>query len=106
MSAAAMTRLISASWPGNVRELKNTLRRALALCNDGLINESDLKLNTQGADVESPLPLHSSLEELVEALNRAHGRLGPVAEELGVSIRTIQRRMKDSGLRLKDFRVN
>jgi Nif-specific regulatory protein len=105
MSAAAMAKLISASWPGNVRELRNTLRRGLALSNNGFIHESDLRPNTLGPDIEIPNPQRSHLEELVNALNRAHGRLGPVAEELGVSIRTIQRRMKESGLRLKEFRV-
>jgi two-component system response regulator PilR (NtrC family) len=105
MSAAAMTKLVSASWPGNVRELRNTLRRALALCNNGFIKESDLVLNSLGSEVESPCPLRSHLEELVDALNRSRGRLAPVAEELGVSIRTVQRRMKESGLRLRDFRI-
>ncbi|MCH8063469.1 MAG: hypothetical protein IH861_13320 [Chloroflexi bacterium] len=28
-----------------------------------------------------------------------------MADELGVSIRTVQRRMKESGLRLRDFRM-
>jgi transcriptional regulator with PAS, ATPase and Fis domain len=105
VSAAAMTKLISAPWPGNVRELKNTMRRALALCNDELINEADLMLNTMGTSTPASQPPRSSLEELVDVLNRAKGQLGPVAEELGVSVRTIQRRMKDAGLRLKEFRA-
>jgi transcriptional regulator of acetoin/glycerol metabolism len=41
---------------------------------------------------------------LIDALVRNKGRLDAVAHELDVSVRTVQRRMKESGLRLRDFR--
>jgi len=47
----------------------------------------------------------NGVDALVDVLNRHRGRLGSVADELGVSIRTVQRRMKENGLRLRDFRT-
>ena len=41
---------------------------------------------------------------LIGALTRNKGHLEAVAHELDVSVRTVQRRMKESGLRLRDFR--
>jgi transcriptional regulator with PAS, ATPase and Fis domain len=41
---------------------------------------------------------------MIDALVRNKGRLEAVAYELNVSVRTVQRRMKESGLRLRDFR--
>jgi DNA-binding NtrC family response regulator len=40
----------------------------------------------------------------MELLLRHRGRLGPVAAELGVSVRTVQRRLRALGLQLDDFR--
>jgi transcriptional regulator with GAF, ATPase, and Fis domain len=105
ITAAAMAKLVSTPWPGNVRELQNTLRRAFALCNNGVIEESTLVATGLGIGGEAARNPQECLGKLLNALNRSQGRLGPVAEELGVSIRTIQRRMKEHGLRLKDFRV-
>jgi DNA-binding NtrC family response regulator len=44
IEADAMARLLAHDWPGNIRELRNTLRRAVALC-DGAIDSSALAID-------------------------------------------------------------
>ncbi len=104
VTESAMAELLRAAWPGNVRELKNVLRRSLVMSSQGVIEriESDLDSRHQGSTAARDEAL--STGNLLSALTRNRGRLGEVAHDLDVSVRTIQRRMKGSGLRLKDFR--
>ncbi len=44
ISQGAMTKLMDYDWPGNVRELKNTLTRALAFCEGGILFAEDIQL--------------------------------------------------------------
>jgi two-component system response regulator PilR (NtrC family) len=44
ISAAALGALLGYPFPGNVRELENILERAMALCEDSLIEVNDLQL--------------------------------------------------------------
>lgn len=44
ISKGAMTKLMEYDWPGNVRELKNTLTRALAFCEGGILFAEDIQL--------------------------------------------------------------
>jgi DNA-binding NtrC family response regulator len=105
VTAAAMQQLLDAPWPGNVRELRNTLRRALVLVNDGVIENFRFNPTIRTTGTGPQHPRENGVDALVDGLNRHRGRLGAVADELGVSIRTVQRRMKESGLRLRDFRM-
>jgi transcriptional regulator with PAS, ATPase and Fis domain len=105
VTAAAMQQLLEAPWPGNVRELRNTLRRALVLANDGVIDQFRLDSTIRETRLGADHLRENGADALVDVLNRHKGRLGPVAGELGVSVRTVQRRMKESGLRLRDFRM-
>ncbi len=41
--------------------------------------------------------------ELADALMRNQGRLPPAAMELGISVRTLQRRMREIGMKVRDF---
>jgi transcriptional regulator with PAS, ATPase and Fis domain len=105
VTAEAMRQLIEAPWPGNVRELRNTLRRALVLANDGVIERFRLDPTIRETKLGVRHARENGVDALVDVLNRHNGRLGAVADELGVSIRTVQRRMRDCGLRLRDFRM-
>lgn len=46
VSKGAMAKLMDYDWPGNVRELKNTLTRALAFCEGGILFDEDIQLGT------------------------------------------------------------
>src|SRR4051794_11216203 len=42
IDSAALDRLAAYNWPGNIRELRNTVRTALAICENSVIGLSDL----------------------------------------------------------------
>jgi DNA-binding NtrC family response regulator len=59
ITGAALAWLADAAWPGNVRELETAIERAIALCDDGVIDVEDV------AGVERAVPAVPS---------RGHGR--------------------------------
>ncbi|MFQ5538660.1 MAG: sigma-54-dependent transcriptional regulator, partial [Gemmatimonadota bacterium] len=100
------------AWPGNVRELRNVMERAALLSTDLVIRPSDLGHVVEGggpgpaadrtlADA-APLPDLNldHLEELAirEALERTAWHQGDAAELLGISSRTLRRKIRALGL--------
>jgi two-component system response regulator PilR (NtrC family) len=55
LTPEALTLLQNFAFPGNVRELENVLERALALCNQGRIDVSDLQLRAVPRADTTPL---------------------------------------------------
>ena len=98
-----MSQLLEAPWHGNVRELRNVLRRSLVMSRGETLDrlECDHCLTMPSAPAaqnESP-----STDCLRDSLMRNKGHLTAVAHELNVSVRTVQRRMKERGFKLRDF---
>jgi DNA-binding NtrC family response regulator len=54
LNHAARDELHAASWPGNVRELEHTLRRAVAMTREGILQPGDLGLAAGGSDAATP----------------------------------------------------
>ncbi len=106
----AMAMLESYAWPGNVRELRNVVERAALLARGQTIRASDLGSSLakgasngageQGHDGLPTLELQE-LERLAieEALERTGWHQGQAAEILGLSARTLHRKLKSYGLR-------
>jgi two-component system response regulator HydG len=85
------------AWPGNVRELENAIERAVVLCDDDRIDEHHLSL--EQSRPSPPLPTLANLErDAIVSTLAAVNSSARAAEILGVSLRTVQYRMKKYGL--------
>lgn len=96
LSSKALEQLRSYSWPGNIRELKNLMTR-LAIENEGPQVGSILFAPSREFGDGSGSP--SSLEEIerdaiFRALEASGGNQTKAAAMLGISIRTISRKLK------------
>ncbi|MEO7041055.1 MAG: response regulator [Gemmatimonadaceae bacterium] len=93
--------LSSYSWPGNVRELSVVLARCALLATRENISAGDLRLllATGAVGVEGRGAPLSDLEKLhIEAmLVRFHWHQGRAAEALGISTKTLYRKMREFG---------
>ena len=97
----AVTAMLSYEWPGNVRELRNNVFRAVMLAKDAHIEitAADLKLNQAVQPASGKAPLSRDLDHLerqivFDALERCGGNQGKAAEALGISRRTLLRKLK------------
>jgi DNA-binding NtrC family response regulator len=102
-SAEALSVMQAYSWPGNVRELHNVVERALILADvDGEIRVDDLPGNLRHAAspaIQELIADRPTLEELERAyiqrlLVELGGHRARVAEVLGISDRTLYRKLK------------
>jgi DNA-binding NtrC family response regulator len=110
LDPGALEVLAGRSWPGNVRELANVLERAMILCEGGVLDAAGLapalapgEENGGGhAGGDAPGtggPDGGGERETVRrALVAADGDKRRAAEILGISYRTLQRRVKEYDL--------
>ncbi|HEX2254014.1 MAG TPA: sigma-54 dependent transcriptional regulator [Thermoanaerobaculia bacterium] len=91
LAADALELLAAQPWPGNVRELRNVLERATILAEGGTLRAADLRplLGRPGTDER---------EEVRRALVESDGDKHRAAALLGVSYRTLQRKVKEHDL--------
>jgi two-component system response regulator HydG len=94
--------LVDYSWPGNVRELENVIERAAVLCRGDTLGVEDLPDVVRQGDGGEPSTLTFSvgtpLDEverrlLRETLRHARGDKSLAAQLLGISTRTIYRKL-------------
>lgn len=92
-------------WPGNVRELRNTLERAVILSDHEALQPTDFMLSAplQKHTSESDSPNNLDLEDLErntirKALSKHGGNISRAAEELGLTRRSLYRRIEKYGL--------
>jgi two-component system, NtrC family, response regulator AtoC len=89
-------------WPGNVRELRNTIVRAALLASDLQIPPSLLCLQRQESSELRPVPQATSLEAMeremiFRVLSQTGGHHAKTAKVLGISRRTLTRKLKAYG---------
>ncbi len=104
VSDAVMAVLMEHDFPGNVRELENIIEQAFVLCRGGLIELNHLppELRPQGGGplaTTRPMSLEA-LEKLfiTETLERRHGNRTRAAEDLGIHVTTLYRKIKALGI--------
>ena len=94
ISEDTMKRLTSYPWPGNIRELENTIERAMILSKSSIL-EIQLPAVEVKAEVEN-LNMKSVEKKAIEdALKRANGNRRSASEILGISLRTLQYKIKE-----------
>lgn len=115
----ALNALENYSWPGNIRELENTIERAVIIGRNDHIRLDDLPERIRAmhdhylaeapqmryapppASSQEMIPLN--MEELekgtiLRALHSTRGNVSRAAEEIGISRRTLYRKMKKFGI--------
>jgi DNA-binding NtrC family response regulator len=98
--ATARATLQAYEFPGNVRELRNLLQRAVLTCRDGVICAADLHLPTVTVPaLPGAQPLAEVERTHIRALLDTHaGHRNRVATALGITERTLYRKLKRYGL--------
>ncbi len=112
-SSAALSVLLSYEWPGNIRELRNVVIKASLMAQDTVITPEDLPLGfcspSEGVELgdgypasatETPARVNGTNLEgmerrmIFEALKATGGHQQKAAARLGISRRTLSRKLK------------
>ena len=119
-SAEAIAKLISYEWPGNVRELDNLVQRVAVLVSTQIIGPNDITFEGQVANDCAVQPdlinenqnnqlgsdmRHHEYQLIVESLAKCNGKKKEVAEQLGISARTLRYKiasMREAGYSIPD----
>jgi transcriptional regulator with PAS, ATPase and Fis domain len=103
LSSSAKELLLDYPWPGNIRELKSVIESATMVSNGNYITISDLPMNLQhyaaGHRDEIATKAIRNIEEgekslIEDALRHTHGNKAKAAEALGISTRTLYRKIE------------
>jgi DNA-binding NtrC family response regulator len=98
-TASARAALTEYGWPGNIRELQNVIERAVILAS-GEIDESHLNIEVlrEPSSERDGLLQKIERETIQKVLAEVGGNRKKAAQVLGVSLRTLQYRIKEYGL--------
>jgi DNA-binding NtrC family response regulator len=111
VSPAVMRRFLAYPWPGNVRELHNTLESMMVLADSDELTESDLPKHITEREseplVSREVPAGLTMEQLEKlaiskALANSAGNRTHAAQHLGISVRTLQRKLRDYDMSIPD----
>jgi DNA-binding NtrC family response regulator len=110
LEPACYDRLLAYDWPGNIRQLRNVIESAVLLASGDTLTADMLNLPSSSAGraaatggQEFQVPENMTLADieknvLEQSLRRAQGNRTLTAERLGLSRRTIQRKIKEHAL--------
>jgi transcriptional regulator with PAS, ATPase and Fis domain len=110
VSEAVLNLFQNYSWPGNVRELRNTLERAVIVCDGAVIETKHLPPGFGQATIrtssEDPDAIHLGVGTTVEEAERrlilktiesTSNNKTRAAEILGISLKTLHNKLKEYG---------
>ena len=110
ISPEAMQHVLDYDWPGNVRELRTAIEHGVVMARSPQITLRDLppslrtrKILPENSNFQSALPsalnLHDSETDLIlRALEECRENRSEAAKKLGISRRTLHRRLKELNL--------
>ena len=104
----AMDRMLRYDWPGNVRELMNIIERGVVLSRSEYLDEGDLPLISDGDSgedktLDQAIPADMPLDEvekisILKTLELAGGNKSEAARRLGITRRTLHKKLKKYGV--------
>jgi PAS domain S-box-containing protein len=102
-SSQAITALLSHAWPGNIRELRNLVAKMAMESSAAEIDFANLSAALTGEPsalrqtASMPVSNLESMEEqmIIKTLERTGGQRTLAAEQLGISRRTLSRKLKE-----------
>ncbi len=97
LTQGAENALLLYDWPGNVRELENVMERVAILC-DRRVEARDLPIGDRPAQVQPLLWKDIERQAIEDALRMNGGNRTRAARQLGISLRTLQYRLKEWGV--------
>jgi transcriptional regulator with AAA-type ATPase domain len=106
-SQEALRLLESYSWPGNVRELQNVVNKIAVMASGPDIGPSEVQHELKNAQEDDSDPVAGSnpvvqpgtpAHAIKKALENTGGHRGKAAEQLGISRRTLSRKLREYGL--------
>lgn len=113
LTSDAMNTLLSYHWPGNVRELRTAIEHGVVMASGPKITLRELPMTVRqaagggtlsgalttaktGAEKSSPLDLHETERKLImQALATTNGNITAAAKKLGISRRTLHRKINE-----------
>ncbi|HVF73231.1 MAG TPA: sigma-54 dependent transcriptional regulator [Chthoniobacterales bacterium] len=112
LTTDAMNALLTHSWPGNVRELRTAIEHGVVMARGAKLALRDFPPNVRGASAaelpggitpakafgekSSPLDLHETEKRLImQALAATNGNITKAAQKLGISRRTLHRKINE-----------
>src|ERR1700681_2259821 len=115
VSEAVLNQFHNYSWPGNVRELRNTIERAVIVCDSGMIETKHLPpgfgqdpLRTAANDPDAVrLGVGTTVGEaekmlILKTLESTSNNKTRAAEILGISLKTLHNKLKEYGSSVPD----
>ena len=102
----ALDILVSYDWPGNIRELKNVVERMIVLSSGDMLTteliSEDIRQGRKGsggtglAPLQGVITISDAEKELIRnALAENKGNKSAAAEKLGISRRTLYRKIEE-----------
>ncbi len=102
----AMSCIFNYDWPGNVRELRNVIERSIILAENNLITRGCLpkELSSSGENLTKPVSLQAvEKRHIMQILKLCHGNRQKAAKLLGISRKTLYRRLSEYHNTEQDF---
>src|ERR1700675_2052516 len=110
VSEAVLAAFQNYSWPGNVREMRNTLERAIIVCDGAVVEtkhlppgfgQSSLRSSAEDSDTVR-LGVGTTVEEaekllILKTLESTNNNKTRAAEILGISLKTLHNKLKEYG---------